>query len=192
MERKLIRSFFAVPLTPECRQKINYIEQELKKVLPSGIRWVNTDNLHVTLKFIGEFDSLLIPKVYKLLETGLSTTDQFDITFQNLGVFPNNLKPKVVWVGLSNPVELIKIFQGIENATNELGFPKEARGFSPHVTIGRVKNDTSDPSKVGAIINKLRIGEIGQSHADRVVFYQSNLTPGGPVYTELFHIPLNQ
>ena len=66
MESKLIRSFFAIPISPDCRQKINSIEQELKNVFPSGIRWVNTDNLHVTLKFLGEFDSKLIPKIYQI------------------------------------------------------------------------------------------------------------------------------
>ena len=192
MESKLIRSFYAIPVSPNCRQKFNTIEQELKKVLPSGIRWVSTDNLHVTLKFLGEFDSKLIPKIYKLLETGLSTKNQFEMIFQNLGVFPKTQKPKVVWIGLGNPIELINIFNEIESAVNELGYPKEERGFSPHVTIGRVKNHASDLSKIAAIIYKLNIGEICRSHADRVVFYQSSLTPTGPVYSELFHIHLKR
>lgn len=191
MESKLIRSFFAIPLSSDCRQKINSIEQELKRVLPSSIRWVSTENLHITLKFLGEFDSKLIPKIHEFLETGLSTIDQFEITFHGLGVFPNKQKPKVVWVGLDYQIEFINIFQKIENAANELGYPKEARGFSPHLTIGRVKNDTFDPSQIGAIIYNLKIDEKCQSLADRVVFYQSSLTPRGPVYSELFHILLN-
>lgn len=192
MESKLIRSFYAIPVSPDCRQKFNTIEQELKKVLPSGIRWVSTDNLYVTLKFLGEFDSKLIPKIYKLLETGLSTKNQFEMIFQNLGVFPNTQKPKVVWIGLGNPIELINIFNEIESAANELGYPKEERGFSPHVTIGRVKNHASDLSKIAAIINNLNIGEICRSQADRVVFYRSSLTPTGPVYSELFQIHLKR
>jgi len=190
MDNKLIRSFFAIPISPDCKQKIDTIEQELKNFLPSTIRWVTYNNLHVTLKFLGEFDSKLIPKIYKLIKIGLSPIRQFDLTFQNLGVFPNNLKPKVVWVGLVYPIQLLNIFQVIENAAYELGFPKEDRGFSPHVTIGRVNNDASHQAMIGAKINNLKVGEICLSHADRVVFYQSTLTPGGPVYSELLQLPL--
>ena len=192
MESKLIRSFFAIPVSSDCRQKINAIEQELKIVFPSAIRWVNADNLHVTLKFLGKFDSRLIPNIFELLKTGLSPIGQFDLTFQNLGVFPNKLKPKVVWVGLVHPNELLNIFQEIEDAAAELGYPKESRGFSAHVTIGRIKNEASGSTKIGATINNLMIGEICRSRVDRVIFYQSTLTPGGPVYSELFHLPLNR
>ncbi len=192
MESKQIRAFFAIPLSLDCRQEINSIEQELKNVLPSGIRWVNANNMHVTLKFIGNFDLKHIPNILKILKTGLFPIGQFDLAFQNLGVFPNELNPKVVWVGLIHPIELINIFREIENAAAELGYPKEDRGFSPHVTIGRVKNEVSDTAKIGASINNLKLGEICRSHVDRVVFYQSVLTPGGPVYSELFQLPLNR
>ena len=192
MESKLIRSFFAIPVSPDCREKINSIAQELKKILRSGIRWVNIDNLHVTLKFLGKFDSKLIPNIFKLLETGLSTTCQFDLKFQNLGVFPNKIKPKMIWVGLDYPIELIELFRKIENVAMELGYPKEDRGFSPHVTIGRVRIDADDPSEIGTKIEKMSIGEICQSLTDRIVFYQSSLTPSGPVYSELFHLALKR
>ena len=182
MKSKLIRSFFAIPLSPDCRRRINALEEELKDVLPSAIRWVNVDNLHVTLKFLGEFDSKHIPNIFDLLKTFISPIGQFDLTFQSLGVFPNKLKPKVVWVGLIHPIELLNIFQEIQNTAAELGYPKDDRGFSPHVTIGRVKNEPSDPAKIDAAINNLKVGEICRSHVDRVVFYQSTLTPGGPVY----------
>jgi RNA 2',3'-cyclic 3'-phosphodiesterase len=192
MERKLIRSFFAISLSPECNQEIKTIQQELEPLFPSTIRWVNTDNLHVTLKFLGEFDSKLIPNIYELLNTGLSTTGQFDLTFQNLGVFPNKFKPKVVWIGLVYPFELMNIFREIDNAAEEMGYPKEDRGFSPHVTIGRVNNKASDSLIIGTTINNLKMGEICRSHVDRVVFYKSVLTQTGPVYSELFQLPLNR
>jgi len=190
MESKLIRSFFAIPVSPDCRQKIDALEQKLKDTLPSGIRWVDVDNMHVTLKFLGKFDSNYISDFFTLLKTGFSEIGQFDLSFQNLGVFPNKLKPKVVWVGLARSIELINIFQEIEDAAAKLGYPREERGFSPHLTLGRVKSETPKPEKIGTVINNLNIGEICRSHVDHIVFFQSKLTPGGPVYSELFQLPL--
>lgn len=191
MERKFIRSFFAIPLSPACRHNINSIEMQLKKILPRDIRWVNPSNLHITLKFFGEFNTMQIPGIYESLRTRLSQVNQFEIIFRNLGIFPNKLKPKIIWVGLSNQNELLKIFHEIENKAIELGYSKEAREFSPHLTIGRVKNVLSKPSEISTVIDNLGFGEICRSQAERVVFYQSNLTPQGPIYSELFHLNLN-
>ena len=190
MGNNLFRSFFAIPISHDCRQAIYNIVLELKKDLPSVIRWVNTDNLHVTLKFLGKFKSQNISQIYEIIEPALSSISQFDLKFKNLGVFPNEQKPNVVWAGMDYPNELTKIYQEIENASLELGYPKEERGFSPHVTIGRVKIDSSDIYKLGALLKNKMVGEICQSHVDRVIFYQSTLTSTGPVYSELFHLPL--
>jgi 2'-5' RNA ligase len=192
MESKNIRSFFAISVSSDCRQEINKIILDLRRDFPSVIKWVNTDNLHLTLKFLGEFKSGDIQQIEKMLRPVLSLSAQFDLTFQNLGVFPNERKPKVVWIGLSYPDELKLIFQKIENIALELGYPKEERGFSPHLTIGRVKFDASDLLKIGAIIKNKKVGEVCQSHVGRVIFYQSYLTSTGPVYSELFHLPLKE
>jgi len=192
MESKFIRSFLAIPLSPDCRHKINALELKLKEIIPSGIRWVNVDNLHITLKFLGEFDLKHIPDFFNFLKTGFSQIGQFNLTFQNLGVFPNKFNPKVVWVGLAHPIELINIFQGIEGAAAKMGYPREKRIFSPHVTIGRVKNEMPDPAMLDETIHKLKIEKICRCHVDKVVFLKSELTPGGPIYSELFQLSLNR
>lgn len=192
MKSNKIRTFFAIPVSLDCRQEIDRIVLELKKDLPSVIKWVNINNLHVTLKFIGEFDSNDVPIIEKILRPVLFLTEQFELTFQSLGVFPGERNPKVVWVGINYPDELMKIFQEIESAALKLGYPKEERGFSPHVTIGRVKNNANDLLKIATTIKNKKVGVICLSKVNEVILYQSNLAPTGPVYSELFCLPLKR
>jgi 2'-5' RNA ligase len=192
MDNSSIRSFFAIPISFDCRQEIYKLILNLKSDFPSEIRWVGIDNLHLTLKFLGEFSSEDIPRIEGILKPVLFSLDQFDLTFHNLGVFPNERKPRIIWTGITYPDELTKIFQEIEIAALEMGYPKDDKGFSPHITIGRVKNGASDLLRMGDILKKKRVGEICRSHVDRVNFYQSSLRSTGPVYSILFHLPLNK
>ncbi len=192
MDYKSIRAFVALPLSLDCRQRIKAVKQDLLSLLPPIIRWVNVDYLHVTLKFFGEFDPKLIPNFSNSLKVRLTSIGQFDLKIQNLGVFPNKNKPKVIWVGLDQPYELGIIFREIENAAVELGYPKDERGFSPHVTIGRVSNEALEPARIGAAILNYEEAEICISHVDQIIFFQSTLRPEGPIYSELFQLPLDQ
>ena len=194
MENKIIRSFFAIPVSAACRQEINKCVMELKKNLPPVLRWVDIENIHITLKFLGEFNSNDIAPLKNKLETVLSTANQFSLTFQNLGVFPNERKPKVVWIGINSPSQLKLLFEEVEKAAFALGYPIEERGFSPHITLGRVKNDVNnqDLFQIGRFIQNRKVGEICKSQVKGVTFFQSKLSPAGPVYSELFFIGLKQ
>ena len=193
MENKTIRSFFAIPISTTCRQEINKVVLELLKDLPSVIRWVNKENLHITLKFMGEFNPKDIGPIKNKLESVLSTTKQFNLIFQNLGVFPTERKPKVIWIGITSPTQLKHLFEEVEKASLALGYPSEERGFSPHITIGRVKNDlhNQDLFQIGRVIQNRKIGEQCKSQVKGITLFQSKLTPVGPVYSELFSIGFN-
>ena len=194
MENKTLRTFFATPISAACRQEINKVVQKLEKDLPSEIRWVNIKKLHITLKFLGEFKSNDIELIKNRLESVFSTTRQFDLKFQNLGVFPNERRPKVVWIGIASPAQLKPVFEEIEKATLGLGYPNEVRGFSPHITIGRVKNDKNNQGllQVAKVFQNMKFGEICKSHVEGIAFIQSKLTPAGPLYSELFSIGFKQ
>lgn len=194
MEGNTFRSFFALPLSFQCRQEIDKTVLDLKIDLPSGIRWVKTENLHITLKFLGKFRTEDIEPIKNVLDSVLSATSQFTLSLQSLGVFPNSRYPKVVWIGIAPSDELFQIFRQLENAVFAFGYPKEERGFSPHLTIGRVKNDlhNPDPSRIFNIIKSKNIGAISESPVDKVVFFQSELAERSPVYTEVFSIGLKQ
>ncbi len=193
MESITLRSFFAIPLSPQCRQEFNKIILGLEKDFPLCISWVNNENLHITLKFLGEFKPKDILPIKNSLISALSATNSFTLSFKELGVFPNFRKPKVVWVGISPSDELFRLFQDIESVAIALGYPKEERGFSPHITIGRIKNNRKDCdlSGISTLYRNRNIGVICESHIEEVVFFQSKLTYIRSIYTELFSIRLN-
>jgi 2'-5' RNA ligase len=190
MENKKIRSFFAIPLSDTCRLEINQCVKKLIREMPPVIKWVDIKNIHITLKFLGEFNSNDIAPIKNILETFLSTVNQFDLIFQNLGVFPSVREPKVIWIGISNPVQLIQLFEGVEKAALSLGYPKEVRGFSPHITVGRVKNGVNMQDLFQ--ISKVKVSDVCKTRVDEITLFQSKLMPAGPVYSELFSIILKQ
>lgn len=187
-----IRSFFAIPTSNDCKEEFTKIILDLKQNLPYGIRWVKSEHLHLTLKFLGEFNSTDISAIENILKPIISTIDHFQLSFQNLGVFPNFSNPKVIWIGINYPESLLHLFKEIEAAAFNLGYPKESRPFSPHLTIGRVKKEQPDLNRLSLSLKRNSNEEICSSPVDNVVLFQSVLTPSGPVYSELFHLPLKQ
>jgi 2'-5' RNA ligase len=194
MENKIIRSFFAIPLSDTCRLEINQSVKKLINEMPPVIKWVDIKNIHITLKFLGEFNSNDITPIKNKLATSLSTVNQFDLIFQNLGVFPSVQEPKVIWIGISSPVQLVQLFEGVEKAALSLGYPKEVRGFSPHITVGRVKKgvDVQDLFQIVKLIQNRKVNEVCKTRIDKISLFQSKLMPAGPVYSELFSIILKQ
>jgi RNA 2',3'-cyclic 3'-phosphodiesterase len=166
----------------------------LKKEMPSVIKWVNINNVHLTLKFIGELNSRDILPMKERLEIAFSDFSQFNLKLFNLGFFPNERKPKIIWVGVSFPDQLKQLFANIEETACSLGYSKEQRDFTPHITLGRVKEnaDPSDLIKIGRIIQNKKESEICTSEIKELVFIQSELTPNGPVYTDLFSISFKE
>ncbi|MCL4530177.1 MAG: hypothetical protein M1282_12265, partial [Chloroflexi bacterium] len=106
----------------------------------------------------------------------------------------SNMRPRVLWVGLNAPAALPSIAHGIETASAKLGYPAEERGFSPHLTIGRVRQNaaTADLQKISTALDETKVGILGVAHIDAIDLYKSDLQPGGSVYTRLFSAPLGK
>jgi 2'-5' RNA ligase len=166
----------------------------LKKEMPSVIKWVDINNVHLTLKFMGKFNSSDIAPMKKRLEIAFSGFSQFNLKLFNLGFFPNQRQPKIIWVGVSFPDQLKQLFANIEETAFSLGYSKEQREFSPHITMGRVKENSgpSDLLQIGRIMRNKKECEICISEVKELAFIQSELTPTGPVYSELFSIPFKE
>jgi 2'-5' RNA ligase len=190
MDNKTIRAFFAIPISADCRHEIDMVVSSLKNELTPCIRWVDVEDLHITLKFLGEFKQSDVAPIMNRLEANLSKINQFKIIFQNLGVFPNERNPRVVWIGITFPHNLKQLFEEIEKTGFTLGYPKEERGFSPHITIGRVKKaaQNQDLIRIGKVIQNRMPYEICKSQVKGITLFQSRLSPSGPLYSELFSI----
>ncbi len=174
-----MRTFIGVEVPKKEREIIwRLIQEQRKKNLP--IKWVEFENLHITLKFLGEIDEKKLDSLLPILTTISKGTKRFSIGLENIGCFPSIRNPRVLWIGVSiGAEELINLAIEIESNLNKIGFKKEGKKFHPHLTIGRLKT----PCKVEDILNqtiKTDIFEIKD-----FILFKSNLLPTGPVYEKL-------
>ena len=135
-----IRSFIAIEIPENIRKDINRYIQELQKHAPK-LKWVKPESLHITLKFLGEQDPQRIEQAIVNLTKLGNNLDGFDLSIKNFGAFPNEKRPKVLWLGLEAiPREsFFGLFNRIEDTLEGIGFEREQRKFSPHLTLARIK-----------------------------------------------------
>lgn len=135
-----VRTFVAVDLPQAVKAQIGQIIGQLKPV-GHMIRWVRPEGMHLTLKFLGEIAEERLATVYQAVEKGAEGVSPFSFVLAGMGGFPDLRRPRVIWVGVPRGQEpLKKLQEQVELHLAECGFPRENRGFSPHLTIGRVKS----------------------------------------------------
>src|SRR4030043_1859062 len=132
-----IRTFIAIDIPVS--QKVTEIINELKKTQIDA-KIVETENMHLTLKFLGDTDENLIDEIEKIIKDAILNMQPFEIILKNLGVFPNEKYMKVAWIGVENAEPLKKFAETIDTKLKDLGFEKEKRPFSVHLTIARIKS----------------------------------------------------
>lgn len=189
----LLRAFIAVEIPLEIHKAIESKTAPLRAALnASQVRWVPTGNIHLTLKFLGKISPANLEMLAQMLKVEVSQHPAFTIQFGGLGAFPNSKRPRVIWIGIQAPNGFKSLRHGIEAATIKLGYPAEKHSFSPHLTIGRVKQNTG-PTGVQKIQNALeetKIGPLGSARVTAVHLFNSDLKPTGAVYTRLHSAPL--
>lgn len=181
----------AVNLASQVRAEIDTVTEALRcagVATGAHVRWVPAENLHVTLKFLGHIpDGRVAPVRVALRHVGVQAAP-FTVGARGLGVFPTPRRARVVWVGLEAP-ELGVLAGRVDDAMAAVGFPRESRTFTPHITIGRVK----DPRGWGGVLEAIAsygAQPFGDSRIDEIVLYRSELRPQGPLYTALERVPL--
>ncbi len=189
-----IRTFIAIELEEAQRSALAQAQARLKGFSAGRlVRWVAPESIHLTIKFLGGVDAGMIPALERAVQTASAQIPPFDLTIGGIGAFPNPRRARVVWVGLSGQTLMAEQLAGrLEAECGALGFAREERPFSPHLTLGRVKRETrpSDLPLVGEMIEKAGVGELGQLHVSHVSIMKSDLRPTGSVYTQLAAIPL--
>ena len=179
-----IRSFIAVELSPPLRQQIENIQNELKRAA-TDVRWVRTEGIHLTLKFLGALDEARLEEVAAVLEDCLTGETVFTLTAGSLGAFPNGNNPKVIWLGVQDERgELKSVHETIERGLTGLGFKSENRAFSPHLTLGRVTS-AKGRRAVSRCLETMGGCACGTFAVGEICLFKSELKPGGAVYTKL-------
>jgi 2'-5' RNA ligase len=185
----VIRAFIAIDLSPEIQHRLDEVASTFRGQLPKiPIRWVPALNIHLTLKFLGDVSLSNLNILTDMIQAEISTHRQFDISVGGSGAFPNIHQPRIIWIGVEAPPELASIQNGIEATTGRLGYSREERAFSPHLTLGRVSRNASsqDIKAISKALDTTRIGFLGATCVEKVHLYRSDLRPTGAVYTQIF------
>jgi 2'-5' RNA ligase len=190
----LVRTFIGVHLNAAVRDRIEALANELRR-RPGGqaARWTPKGNIHLTLKFLGDVESGGLPAVYEAVAQAVVALPPFAVQVANLGCFPNARRPNIVWAGLGGELGALRALQqAIEGALEPLGHPREARAFSPHLTIARANRRASaaESAALGQTIAAYGPVALGQIAVASVSVIKSDLRPTGPIYTDLSQAPL--
>ena len=182
----LIRIFVAVIIGDKLVDRIHKTQSRLKKLAPE-LKWVNPDNFHLTVKFLGEIPENTLENVYSAVEKAALEAKCFDLAFQGIGVFGSSANPRVVWAGISEGMkELSSLASSVEKSLMVYDFPPEDRPFKAHLTLARSgKEEKTQSDQFRAAVKDGADLKFGSVRVDSLVVMMSELKPNGPKYTPL-------
>ncbi len=191
----LLRTFIAIELPAVIQNTIQNATASLRQSLDhSLVRWVPPQNMHLTLKFLGDVSPASLDLLTQMLQAEASQHAPFGLEVRGLGSFPNPKRARVIWVGIQAPAALEALQRSIEAAAARLGYPVEERGFSPHLTIGRVSQHATSTGQqqIRTALENTHLGALGSTRVESIHLFRSDLHPSGSVYTSLFNAPLQR
>lgn len=188
----LLRAFIAVEIPLQIRQAVCNATSDLQKRIGALVRWVPMENMHLTLKFLGDVAPSNVDMLTEMLRAEADLFHCFEFQLNGLGSFPSLKRPRVIYIGIHAPVVMDTLHRGVESASRRLGYESEERGFSPHLTIGRVKQNVTgtEQQTIRRALEETKIDSLGTARVDSVHLYRSDLKPTGSVYTRLYSAPL--
>jgi 2'-5' RNA ligase len=192
----MLRCFIAVELPSELQQAIRSASAEVRGALDlkRAVRWIPEQNIHLTLKFLGDTAPSSLEPIESAMRAEVPQYTVFSLELQGLGAFPSVKHARVLWIGLEAPSILASLQHALDAATSRLGYPSEERAFSPHLTIGRVRQDASSAElqRIRDALERQAVGRIGTLRVEAVHLYKSEILPAGPIYTQLCTVPLSK
>ncbi len=180
------RGFIAVDV-PAAEKLIDF--KNALAATSAKLKMVNTENIHLTLKFLGETPMTQLDAIESLIKKAVSSIKPHVVSLEGTGVFPNRNYIKVVWIGLKQAEHLSAIASYLNENLTTLGFKKEKRDFSPHLTIARVKT-AQGKEEIISLVDQYSETIFEEFPINHVTLKKSTLTPKGPIYETLKTIPL--
>ena len=187
-----MRTFIAIALPPEVKETLGKLQDELKTA-QADVKWVEPENIHLTLKFLGEIDEEQLQELSVILDGIGQKTKSFTLELAGIGAFPKIQFPRVIWVGATKGnEEAAKIAQVIEDESSKVGIPKEDRAFSSHITLGRVRSPLHLAQLTQRLMQLLQGEQIkcAPFTVRSVTLFKSALSPAEPRYERLKEVSL--
>lgn len=183
-----VRCFVAIFIDPSLHPAITALQ---KKLSQSGadVKWVEPGNLHFTLQFLGDVEASCIPRITTALQQSVADSYGFEVELEGLGAFPNSQNPRVLWIDVgAGRKSLVGLMAAVGEALKMEGFPRDSRGYSPHLTIGRVRSVRNSKALTEKLSSGLTVR--GKMEVTKIQFTASELTNKGPIYGPVEVIPL--
>jgi 2'-5' RNA ligase len=181
----MIRTFVAVESSEAVRRRAVELIRTLDAA-GADVKWVEPQNMHLTLKFLGDVPEPDVPGVCQAVQEAVAGVRPFDMQVHSAGAFPSAGRPRAVWLGAAGGAEaMIALQAAVDKALRKLGFPKEHRRFEPHLTIGRVRGGGPAVAELGRLLRPLSDFDAGQFRVAETVVFASHLTPKGATYETL-------
>jgi len=190
---ELVRSFIAIELPADVRAELTSIEEKLKVRRHPFVKWVDPESIHLTLKFLGSVSGETIPEIVGAMSLVAQPVSPFTLQIGGTGAFPNWQRPQVVWVGVGGEMgRLTTLQRELEAALSSLGFPPESRPFSPHLTLGRLRERVTpeDRRRFGLWAQSVKFEASLSFEVNAVRLMKSQLTSSGPIYSQLASVEL--
>jgi RNA 2',3'-cyclic 3'-phosphodiesterase len=180
--KKTLRTFVAVEIDRPIRSRAAELIELLRGVA-ADVKWVETHNLHLTMKFLGDVHERELVQVCRAVQRGASKVKPFDLELRGAGAFPNAVRPRTVWLGAGDGApQMIVLHDAIEAALADLGYREEHRQFQTHVTIGRVRGAGPGIDELGKLLQQHAEFPAGRMTVNKVTAFSSTLTSDGPIY----------
>ena len=175
------RLFAAIKVQPSENFLAKYFALK-KNLKDEQIKWVDPENIHITLKFFGETPEHHIPAISIALKEAAQQSSQFKYEIQNTGIFGSSYKPRVIWFGIQPPDEILQLSENILGALENIGIERDSQNFVPHITIARIKK-LEDKKFFQKVLDKYREGDIQKEEVKNFHLFESQLSPLGPRYS---------
>ncbi len=179
------RTFIALPVSDQVRKRAAHLIDRLS-VTATKISWVAPDNLHLTLKFLGDQSDHELAGVCRAVQQVAQGTDPLEFRCHGAGAFPRPERPRTLWIGVDQGADALREFQQrLEDELAEQGLPRERRQYRPHLTVGRVRSGGAPMEELGQLVARQADFRVGQVEADEVFVMASQLRRGGSAYEVL-------
>jgi 2'-5' RNA ligase len=188
-----VRAFIAIELPESIRSSLSQLQDQLKQREYAPVKWVDPDSIHLTLKFLGNIDAGRIPALTNAIYGASRGITPFRLMLGAPGVFPHFRAPRVIWIGLTGDTHSLSSLQeNIERALVPLGFSPEGRHFSPHLTLGRVRDSAThdERQRLGEAVPSLKAKTMSFFEVNSISLMRSTLTREGALYSCLDAVAL--